>query len=870
MILQHSICSSRLCTLLVILTISSLSACSNEPSVLDKDAPFIENAKYMQVTYQVNSNTVELNCKQSKETSDCYASTLSLNFVEALPSEGWYILFSHLSPVQRVNSSEFDIERINGDLHKITPKVAIQANKVYEIDLVSQFWMISTSDILPNYFFVFGDNKTAIIQSTVETTASSTELPTRPHAGLFNSSAHIKRVANDNVSLDDHIDRFEKNSNIHVNVLSSKALSTRIIPQITTTKPTGEMLDAVNGFSLEVDEEGSASEHLDLDVARQLLPISTKQDAIGIKINIDGSENTINEQGYKLYIGKSNIQVWAQNDTGAFYALVTLSQLLNSQNQLPQGIYEDEPKYYFRGVHLDVGRNFRSVDFVKRLITQMAYLKLNKLHLHLADDEGWRLEIDGLEELTQIGAYRCFDLSERTCLLPQLGSGPNRSSTANGFYSRSDYIDILKYAKQYHVEIIPSLDMPGHSRAAVKAMEARYYNKMESGDVVGAIKYLLTDFDDTTEYSSVQHYNDNTINPCMPSTYRFVKKVLNELVDMHNEANVKLKRYHIGADETAGAWYESPVCKEYIAKNDRIEDVNSLSAYFISRVAKIVENKGIIAGGWSDGMRSVEKSNLAPMQVNVWDGLMWNGHQAAYDFTEQGWRTVLSFPDVLYFDFPYAVDPNEPGYYWATRATDTYKVFQFTSDYPKENARLWQDRMGNPMTVSDNTYPNINTVGQVEGIQAHLWSEVVRHDQVAEYMYFPRLLSVAENAWANKQWQATIPEQTNQQWLAYINQDWVEFSAVLTNKVLPRLASEDINFRVPPPGAKLIDGKWHLNHLYSGMHLEYSTSTDEWQSYIEPITHLDNEFSIRAKVPSTQRVSKTIRLATSTTERGDR
>lgn len=853
-------------TAIVFILVSSLGACSNEPIAVDKDKPFIENAKSMQLTYQVKSNIAEITCKQSEETGDCYASTLSLNFVEALPSEGWYILFSHLSPIQTVKSNYFYIERINGDLHKLTPTAPIQANTMYEIDMVSQFWMVSSSDILPNYFFVFNDNKTAIIQSTVEKISGPSNLATRPHAGTFNTNDQIKRVASDNVSRDDHLARFDRNSAIHSSAASELATRSRIIPQIKSSNPNGEILDATNGFVLKINNKDKQSHSVNLDLASELLPLSTGQDAV--VININTLSNNKSEQAYNLFVGDAAIQIDAQGDPGVFYALVTLSQLLDANKQLPKGVYSDAPKYDFRGVHLDVGRNFRNIDFVKGLIKQMSLLKLNKLHLHLADDEGWRLEIDGLEELTQIAGYRCFDPSERECLLPQLGSGPNKSSSANGFYSRSDYIEILQYAKRYHVEVIPSLDMPGHSRAAIKAMEARYYNKMAAGDELAANQFLLTDFDDTTEYSSVQHYNDNTMNPCMASTYQFVSKVLDELVDMHNAANVELNRYHIGADETAGAWHQSPVCQRYIAENENLENVESLSAYFIQRVATLVQNKGIIAGGWSDGMRSVDSSGLAPMQVNVWDGLMWNGHQAAYDFTEQGWRTILSFPDVLYFDFPYAIDPDEPGYYWATRATDAYKVFQFTPDYPKENARLWIDRMGNPMNVAQKRYPNINTIGQVEGIQAHLWSEVVRHDELAHYMYFPRLISVAENAWATKQWQSDIPEQTTQEWLANINKDWVEYSATMTTKVLPRLASQNINFRVPPPGAKMINGKWHLNHLYAGMQLQYQNITGEWSLYTEPLAIKTEKLSVRAIVPNTQRVSKSIRLAVNNIEKG--
>ncbi|MGB3724133.1 MAG: family 20 glycosylhydrolase [Glaciecola sp.] len=852
--------------LALILASSVLSACyaqntHNNAQPNNSHVVAIEhNAQHMQVKYQVNTNTAPLTCKANDETGDCYSSTLSLVFSQDLPATGWRIMFSHLSPIQTVTSEHFSISRINGDLHELTPLTPITANTEYSIDLISQFWSVSTSDVLPNYFFVSDNNQTALIQSTTEVIGNANDLPIRPHAGSYNSYQQIHRNASDNSKADTHITRYERNAAIHnEQALAPEHAVTRIIPQINTVTTKAAELDLRNGFTLQLHASDVENVKHNLSKASALLPMSQHANAVPLHIQIDPAYTHIPEQGYTLKVASDKVTVSASDTAGGFYALVSLAQLI-THNKLAQGDYIDAPKFSFRGVHLDVGRNFRGLDFVKGLIQQMAYLKLNKLHLHLADDEGWRLQIEGLPELTDVGAYRCYDPSERNCLLPQLGSGPNKTNTANGYYSKSDYIELLKFAQVHHVEVIPSLDMPGHSRAAIKAMEARYYNLLEAGFETQANEYLLTEFADTTQYSSVQHYNDNTINPCLPATYRFVDKVLGELVSMHNAADVPLKRYHIGADETAGAWHQSPICNQYIAQHADINNVADLMPYFITRVAKVVENKGIIAAGWSDGMRAVDKTNIAPMQVNVWDTLMSGGHKAAYQFTENGWRSVLSFPDVLYFDFPYAVNPNEPGYYWATRASDSYKVFQFSPDYPAQNARLWVDRMGNAMNLEEQTFPNISTQGMMEGIQAHLWSEVVRHDKVAEYMYFPRLSSVAENAWANKQWQQNIPQQSTTQWLASINRDWQAFSFALSNKLLPYLAAQNVNFRVPAPGAKYIGKKWHLNHLYTGMQLQYKVGNGQWTNYTSAITTKGLPVLVRAKIPNTERVSPSVNL----------
>jgi hexosaminidase len=385
-------------------------------------------------------------------------------------------------------------------------------------------------------------------------------------------------------------------------------------------------------------------------------------------------------------------------------------------------------------------------------------------------------------------------------------------------------------------------------------MEARYHRLINAEQLEAAEQYLLSDFADKSQYSSVQHYSDNTLNPCLPSTYTFVDKVLTDLVAQHKAAGVPLNRYHLGADETAGAWHGSPACEEFISSNPDIENVEQLGSYFISRVAQLVQDKGIIAGGWSDGMREFQPDVKSPMQVNVWDPLMWQGHLAAEKFAAQGWHTILSYPDVLYFDFPYAIDPNEPGYYWATRATDSYKLFQFMPDSAELNARLWTNRLGNAYKaelskIRSNTQSKTEPKVEYEGIQAHLWSEIVRHDSVAQYMYYPRLISYAQKAWSKSPWESTARDLTKHQLESAINQDWAIFSELLVNKHLPKLVQQGIQFRLPPPGAIIENGSLKMNHLFNGVQLEYQDKFAQWQTYSSPIK-VELPLKIRAKLSS--------------------
>jgi hexosaminidase len=207
----------------------------------------------------------------------------------------------------------------------------------------------------------------------------------------------------------------------------------------------------------------------------------------------------------------------------------------------------------------------------------------------------------------------------------------------------------------------------------------------------------------------------------------------------------------------------------------------------------------------------------------------------------------------LYFDFPYAIDPNEPGYYWATRATDSYKLFQFMPDTPQINDTLWHDRLGNAYQAE---LSKTQSKVEYEGIQAHLWSEIVRHDSVAQYMYHPRLISYAQKAWSKSPWETVATELTKQQLELAINQDWALFSELLVNKHLPKLVEQGIQFRLPPPGAIIDNGELAMNHLFEGVQLEYQDKFAQWQTYSGPIK-MDSVLKIRAKLHSSNIADKT-------------
>lgn len=320
-----------------------------------------------------------------------------------------------------------------------------------------------------------------------------------------------------------------------------------------------------------------------------------------ITLQVD-SRLAVTAEGYQLDISDKTIRITGKDNAGAFYAVQSLLALLQQQENkllLPAGKITDQPRATWRGMHYDMARNFHGKDVTLRLIDNMARYKLNKLHLHLTEDEGWRLQIPGLPELTDIGAKRCFDLTEQHCLLTQLGTGPHPGGSGNGYYSTSDFIEILQYAAQRHIEVIPEIDLPGHARAAIIAMKARYNRLMAAGQPEAASQYLLSDPADTSTYLSVQNYNDNSANVCMPSTYAFVDKVVYELQQMYRQAGIKLNIFHMGGDEVAnGSWTGSVACQQLLSDaGNGVAGIADLKPYFVSKVADITQQRGLALAG---------------------------------------------------------------------------------------------------------------------------------------------------------------------------------------------------------------------------------------------------------------------------------
>ena len=501
-------------------------------------------------------------------------------------------------------------------------------------------------------------------------------------------------------------------------------------------------------------------------------------------------------------------------------------------------LVSDEPRFGYRAFMLDVGRNFQTKKEVLKLLDVMALYKLNVFHFHLTEDEGWRLEIPSLPELTSVGAQRGHTLDAKMFLPPSHGSGPDTSHLAgSGFYSRADFIQILRYANDRHILVLPEIETPGHARAAIKAMNARYEKFMKEGKKEQAEQYLLADPKDQSTYSSNQYWNDNIMDPSLPSTYQFIQTVINEVVAMYTEAGVPMKSIHFGGDEVPEhVWEKSPAYITLKKTHPEIVSTSDLWYYFYGRVNEMVKAKGLYLSGWEEmGLRKTSldgRSMYLPnpdfepehLQTEVWNNTLGDGNEdLAYKLANGGYKVVLTCVTHLYFDMAYYKSFEEPGYYWGA-FTDIDKPFSFIPyDYFK-NATV--DKEGLPLNrnifigkqrLTD--YGKTNIVG----LQSAVWGENIKNPERLEYMLLPRLLGFAERAWAKDPEWATSSDTLRS--AALFSETWSAFLNVVGKRQLPMLDyyAGGYGYRIPKPGLMMENNLILANLQFPGMDLRYTT-----------------------------------------------
>ncbi|WP_294202609.1 family 20 glycosylhydrolase [uncultured Chryseobacterium sp.] len=411
---------------------------------------------------------------------------------------------------------------------------------------------------------------------------------------------------------------------------------------------------------------------------------------VNVPFSAPSKRNPENEEKYAIEISPRQIVISSNTKQGYFLALQTLIQLFRQykdSGKIPAMKIEDEPKFAWRGMHLDVSRHFFTVEEVKQYIDYLAMYKLNTFHWHLTDDQGWRIEIKKYPKLTQIGSKRKESMI-----------GAYVDNTFDGkpygpyFYTQDQIRDVVKYAQDRHITVVPEIEMPGHALAALSAYPELACTK---GPFEPATKWGV--FDDVF---------------CpKEETFIFLENVLNEVMQLFPSQYI-----HIGGDECPKTrWKECAHCQELIKKYN-LKDEHGLQSYFIQRIEKYVNSKGRKIIGWDEILEGGLAPNAAVMS--------WTGIKGGVEAAKSGHFAVMTPGAYCYFDH-YQGDPaTEPNAFGGFTPLD--KVYSY-QPVPEE------------LNVTQSKY--------ILGVQANLWTEYILDFKQVQYMIFPRMLALSEVAW---------------------------------------------------------------------------------------------------------------------------
>ena len=768
-----------------------------------------------------------------------------------LPAQGWALYFNFWRNIDPTKApAEIICARVNGDLWRLAPSerfhpIAPGAEARFLVPTLQPLSQIT--DMPAGSYIVFGDS-----------TPGARAEPIVPEISPFPTDERRRRGKDDHVPAETAELLYTENAGL--TLLPADAFSP-ITPRPQSIQARDGKYSLHAGTAIVAAPEQRGAAELLRDAVRPLLrhelrivEAEPREPAIHLVIDaVDAGETPSPGESYELSVGSDGIDIQGASAAGIVRAIQSLRQLLpisaylapQERLEVPAVRIVDTPRFAYRGLHLDVARNFTTKRDVLRLLDIMAFYKLNKFHFHLTDDEGWRLAIPGLPELTEIGAKRGFTTDETDCLLPSFSSGAVADaaiSAGTGHYTRADFIEILRYATARHIEVIPEIEMPGHARAAIVAMNARYRRLMAEGKPEAAREYLLADPDDRSTYRSIQGWNDNVVCIGLLSVDRFIDTVTAEMKAMYAEAGAPLTALHVGGDEVpAGIWEGSPICRRRMEEIGA-RDLSGLQDDFVARLLRIAREHGLIMACWEEiaivggllghagGGEPTPNPAFAGGAVRpyIWNAVWgWGREDVAYRLANEGYPVVMCASRHLYLDLAYSNDPEEPGQEWSGFVS-TRKAFDFC---PLDIFAIAdRDVSGRPLekaTIAAKQRLKPAARGNILGIQAELWGEHTINAERLEYFTLPRLIAVAERAWAPDPAWSDIAEPAARH--ARMGEDWNEFANRLGQRELPRLDGllGGFGYRVPVPGATLRDGKLYANVEAPGLNIRYSQDGSE-------------------------------------------
>ncbi len=414
---------------------------------------------------------------------------------------------------------------------------------------------------------------------------------------------------------------------------------------------------------------------------------------------------------YQLNVDNTGVSIKSNSAEAAFHAIQTLLQLLPIENvntiTLPYVAIKDQPRFDYRGMHLDVGRHFFPVAFIKRYIDYLSYHKLNRFHWHLTEDQGWRIEIEKYPRLTSVGAWR-----NGTIIGRYPGTG-NTNERYGGFYTKKEIKEIVQYAQDRYIEVVPEIELPGHGSAAIAA-----YPELSCFPDEPTISFFPKDCTwagDSTGKQVQQTWGvfDDVFCAGKENTFTFLQNVLDEVLPLFPS-----KLIHIGGDECPKAnWKRCPHCQKRMKENN-LKDEHELQSYFIQRIEKYLNSKGREIIGWDEILEGGLAPNAAVMS--------WRGEEGGIAAAQQKHKAVMTPGGWMYFDHSQSQQEDSVTFGGYTPVEKTYS-------YEPIPAAL---------SAQEATY--------IMGAQANLWTEYITNTSKVEYMLFPRLSALSEVVWADK------------------------------------------------------------------------------------------------------------------------
>jgi hexosaminidase len=493
-----------------------------------------------------------------------------------------------------------------------------------------------------------------------------------------------------------------------------------IIPEPVSLKTTSGQFLLPQNIVIETTSEQQLKQPIQVlqdrlsKAAGRKVTVANNSPNASIKLELNKTpDNSIGNEGYKLSVTPKNIVIKANKPAGLFYGVQTLLQLLpkeiesatlvnNVQWTVPAVEITDYPRFGWRGLMFDVSRHFFTKKEVMQFIDDMVRYKYNLLHMHLTDDEGWRIEIKSLPKLTEVGAWNVKKVGYfGTFSTPT----PDEPRNYGGFYTQEDIKEIVAYAKERFVDILPEVDVPGHSLAAIAA-----YPELACSAGTGEPP-AVSSGQSIKDWSKHEALVDDNLCPSNEKVYEFLDKVITELAQLF-----PFEYIHMGGDETFKTFWEKSDEVKALMKKENLKTMEEVQSYFTKRVEKIVLSKGKKFMGWDEILEGGISPNAAVMS--------WRGMKGGIEAAKAGHEVVMSPTTYAYLDYMQADPIIEPRIYASLRLN---KAYEFEP-------------------LPEGVDPKY-----IKGGQANLWTEQIYNYRTVQYMVWPRGLAIAESVWSPKE-----------------------------------------------------------------------------------------------------------------------